>query len=71
MRISQAMLQLVLNKLPHPDLYEGEFFKIRVTEEASPHVGYGAQPFRQMERIFEFQKSEDGSEWLLASMPEY
>lgn len=72
MRLSAQQIDNVLSRLPRPSSYRGRFIKIDIREPLGPiKPEDGGIVCKAMFRFIEFEKSEDGQEWLLASMPQY
>jgi len=72
MRLTKGQIQDVLNQLPPINKCRGYHVNVLVTE--MDHVKFGAIKSTQEIagfRAIEFEKSEDGKSWLLASMCEF
>ena len=69
-RLSKKQLMEVI--LPNPLNYRGTYFRVMVREDPPVILhAKGADVNHETVRVIEFEKSEDGREWLLSSMPEY
>ena len=70
-RISAGQLHDVLNRLPNPRSVENDYWKVVVRREVQIRPNDGLTDCMDAVQIFEFEKSEDGRQWLLASVPDF
>lgn len=69
MRLSANQLRKVLSQLPGPGIVFTNYYRIPIDDPPTYITTLSGAVKKQ--RFIEFEKSEDGLEWLLASMPEY